>query len=1769
MPNCKQMIHPFQSDPGTSQHQRVIEDLLSGPAKIDARALADLLDFFVQLSRHVNYYNKELQTTDWQPFFRKSLPFIITAIVKFDRSATEKKLAAYKKRFERKPSPAGLQLLLCYTYNNIIKPVNTWHGQVFETSIPLETAMEKLIPEKLSGSLKNFIRLANAGSEWYCTKSINFTPFLKNTAWRLENGDLYKIDESFFNEGNTKRKKLIALYNKVFSLTASFLDVIRLFSVAAEKSLDQSLLPLKEEFKESHSPHLAILFSFLKLFKYLQDDLNGFTKKHLDFFYKEILKLKPKEAVPDKLHLVFEIQQQLDQYIIRKGLEFKDGKDNNKAEIFFATEEEIVVNKAQVAEQKTLFINNKTVKRSGNGKCINKTVAEGVYIAPDATRANGIDKDFTDAPASRAALGAKWSKYTDPENKFIYPYPNARLGFVLASPVLLLNEGKRKITITLNCEFEEDFCKTLVPVAPGKSACCDVPALSNNPAQANTLQDAEPASGIYSAVQSAIHHRYYYINRKLIADAAKKGISKHIENKLKSLLSKERKACYCPVEEKQFEITIPESYQWISEQKYYKGDLVRYNNRMYFCMVETDSVVFDIHQWQPDASFVWDEGKQYFAGNIILYNGMVYSCKETHISGTTFDGSKWKADTRYDWKPQYEYKTGNRIFYSGKIYACNQDHLAGEFFDNSKWTENSTGFEWTTGNAYRINDIVFYHGMIYFCRADHTAGTFNHANWQADTPYVWNAGKQYQVNGMCFYEEKLLFCCESHTSGILFDAGKWSEAPYWFMGYEEIFTEQEQLLLHEIIKPRKVLGVSFSGEKEWILPRIKKTDENGSLHISMGELAGNQFTLTITAKLTPDQKEVTFYNAEALKENLNTILPAVKIELDDKIKLKIKSNTCSSEISNCCDRLSDNVTEEVSLYHFFRNVKLLDSSKIDVKVCNVKQLIVQNDESLQDVNSPMFVFGTRPKLNSSFYIGSKELFSKNWTEVWINGEWKDRPQNFFEHYRHYHYKHIPFENGDEYIYEHSFLITTAVLDKGKWRKNAQRRLFKGPITTPPACIASEPAQYYNDTYDYKPNGFTGLSDYKPREDILDPLLPMNISSQYGFLRFTLEGVSFQHDAYPFVLTRQMMAYAELISPELIGKVLQCVREGKSIIQRIITVINQINTSAGDAATRLGSINIPVMTAVQGFLTAALGAVPASGPINRTLARSAINDATNIITVQIIPALTTLATDITFTTGKVNDILQAIVKAADTGQLDLDHLENFGLLKLAGELKNRLESIEDFLKKDDELQDGLPKEPYTPVFKSLSIDYKAQALSNDMDLIHLYPFPGTYKAEKTELKPTLFPTFCDEGTLFIGLKDLKPGSNLNILFQLAEATSDAETERETLQWYYLENNTWKQLRNGFEVLHDDTNSLTTSGIIKFALPANMTNENSILTNGLYWIKATIAGNSKSVSEITGIYTQAIKAVFTNEPSNYKLRLAEPLPAGSVAKLKVADVSVKKITQPFDSFGGRIPEDEGHFYIRTSELLRHKNRAIQKFDYERLILEAFPQLFKVKCINHSYALNAHKFINDFPVAPGHVLIAVIPNLNQLKAARSFEPGAPVSLLEDIETTLKKITSPFVRIRIMNPRYEKVDFCLRIKLLPEKDEAYYKEVIKKDIREFLAPWAVGEYEKLAFGQSVNRSDIIRFLESRDYLDYIVDLKMQHADERKDIKAANEQLQEVNPITPRSILIAGNIDVCIDQQDCEKWCDCASETDHQTKPCCDHDTIPIMNYCKDNPPV
>jgi hypothetical protein len=170
--------------------------------------------------------------------------------------------------------------------------------------------------------------------------------------------------------------------------------------------------------------------------------------------------------------------------------------------------------------------------------------------------------------------------------------------------------------------------------------------------------------------------------------------------------------------------------------------------------------------------------------------------------------------------------------------------------------------------------------------------------------------------------------------------------------------------------------------------------------------------------------------------------------------------------------------------------------------------------------------------------------------------------------------------------------------------------------------------------------------------------------------------------------------------------------------------------------------------------------------------------------------------------------------------------------------------------------------------------------------------------------------------------------------------------------------------------------------------------------------------------------------------------------------------------------------------VSERLRHKQRAITPWDYERLVLEHFPQIYKVKCITSAAGSNN-------PSA-AKVTVVVVPDISNTAPFFPLEPKAPLYLLKEIEAYLQKYTSPFVQIVVKNPRYERIKYRVGVRFRQGYEQGYYLNQLNEDIKRFLSPWAYEEQADITFGSSIHSSSLIYFIENRPYVDYVANLKL-----------------------------------------------------------------------------
>jgi hypothetical protein len=446
---------------------------------------------------------------------------------------------------------------------------------------------------------------------------------------------------------------------------------------------------------------------------------------------------------------------------------------------------------------------------------------------------------------------------------------------------------------------------------------------------------------------------------------------------------------------------------------------------------------------------------------------------------------------------------------------------------------------------------------------------------------------------------------------------------------------------------------------------------------------------------------------------------------------------------------------------------------------------------------------------------------------------------------------------------------------------------------------------------------------------------------------------------------------------------------------------------------------------------------------------------------------------------------------------------------------------------------VPPAPHTPEASLIELSYTAIETINFTDpkkgaFFHLLPFGNSRSASST----TLLPVFVHkskvrandgmESALYIGIKDANIGDSVTVLMQLNEGSEDVAIDKaEVVLSYLATGNTW----NTFDklLLANDTGDFLRSGIIKFVVPTDADWKTTQLPSGLLWVRASVTRSteeppviaSDALPGVVAVYTNAVKATFADAANDPEHR-ATLLP-NTISKLLLPDAAVKKISQPYASFGGRKLEQGEKFYTRASERLRHKNRAITIWDYEKLVLREFPEIYLVKCLNHTgYGCTGSPTTDEYREdVPGQVMLVLVPYIVNLNAGNIFQPTISKGKCETIQQFIagvpnvgqceqplsncnkykKGLHCQLSTLWVESPRYETLMVECSVKLKPcFEDKNLYADQLRKDVSGFLAPWIKGDEGKIRFGGKIHTSQVVYFIEQLEYVDYVTDMYLHH---------------------------------------------------------------------------
>ncbi|SEN77346.1 Baseplate J-like protein [Duganella sp. CF517] len=407
-------------------------------------------------------------------------------------------------------------------------------------------------------------------------------------------------------------------------------------------------------------------------------------------------------------------------------------------------------------------------------------------------------------------------------------------------------------------------------------------------------------------------------------------------------------------------------------------------------------------------------------------------------------------------------------------------------------------------------------------------------------------------------------------------------------------------------------------------------------------------------------------------------------------------------------------------------------------------------------------------------------------------------------------------------------------------------------------------------------------------------------------------------------------------------------------------------------------------------------------------------------------------------------------------------------------------------KDGRFMAGVPEAPYTPLVSAITAGYTARAgialhhgggapaggLNNA--LLHLHPHGWEAVDVASARGPTLIPSYAQLGYLHIGLSASDFDTALTLFFHLQnDALPDAPPAAE---WSYLSGNKWQPLPLN-NVLSDSTGNFMTSGVVTLRVPSDIGLEHTVMPAGLYWLRIGAAGKLGGFCSLYSVHTQGFcvrRAVADMQASSLLT-----LPAGSIGHSRALIPGLGKVSQIIASRGGRLVEDRAQRHTRIAERLRHKGRAVTPADYESLILERFPEIYKVKCFPNLCMDGADP---QQWLSPGRVLIVVLPPLPP-DAPPHGMPQLNGLLVAQVKAFVQTLAPPAAVVDVRHPVYEQIQVRCTVRLKPGLAGGRYITRLNDDLARFLSPWDP-RHGRVHFGWSLREHDVESFIIGLDYI-------------------------------------------------------------------------------------
>ncbi|MEM0997921.1 MAG: hypothetical protein AAGN35_12600 [Bacteroidota bacterium] len=415
--------------------------------RVDERTMADYLAFASGFSSQVEFYDEEAQKNDeqrtWDRFFNQDITVILAAVVSVDIDTIDSNFEYHVQNvrgsFEESGREAAFEQLYAFLVKEAAK-LPSWYAAVVRLNgLPgtIENVVEMELWKVYDQKLREALQLLNAchvqAQEEKLLLEHQVLPFPDQLVGPPDN-------EIEFFRGKHRMGKIANALIELRSIYHIVFNVLAYAKSRLRRQFDDSLLE-----KQDHPPDMALFIVFLKLYQYAQADLNTLTLRHLEYYYRHILKQDYRPAISDAVHVCAELVRTARSCRLPAGTLLFAGRDDEGREIHYSTTEEVEINQASIASLKSVFIS-----RVLEGQTWTYKLVTNFYGAPVANSLDGKGMPFMDQAKDWPLFGEEQYKAG---RTTMQP---AEIGFAISSPMFMLAEGRRRVKLHITFREKGD-----------------------------------------------------------------------------------------------------------------------------------------------------------------------------------------------------------------------------------------------------------------------------------------------------------------------------------------------------------------------------------------------------------------------------------------------------------------------------------------------------------------------------------------------------------------------------------------------------------------------------------------------------------------------------------------------------------------------------------------------------------------------------------------------------------------------------------------------------------------------------------------------------------------------------------------------------------------------------------------------------------------------------------------------------------------------------------------------------------------------------------------------------------------------------------------------------------------------------------------------------------------------------------------------------------------------------------------------------------------